>query len=464
MATTSIWKVRGSVSKVVRYAENPEKTSIEETLGDAEGSLDDVIRYAAQPAKTDCRQLVSGINCVPETAAEEMRATKAQYGKEGGIVAFHGYQSFAPGEADPRTAHEMGVALATRLWADRFEVVVATHTDRDHIHNHFVINSVSFADGLRFHRDAACYRAMREASDRLCAERGLSVVEGGAPGRSQHYSEWADARSGKQTWRSLVKADVDEAIAHAATERQLWSNLAALGYEVKRGKDISVRPPGKERFVRLARNFGEGYTAEGIRGRILENRHPQAPAVHRRSSSSPTKRRPAPRGSLMALYRQWMYLLGAYRKGTARPHFLIREDVRHMERIGEELRLLAREGIETASQLSDYASATEGRIGSLLAERNELRREARRHRRAPDNARMEEIADELKRLRKEARMCASIQERSKTLPERIAEARASEEEREKGGANGSRVAGGRADREDDPRGERDAREAHGGRR
>ena len=159
MATTSIWKVRGSVSKVVRYAENPEKTSIEETLGDAEGSLDDVIRYAAQPAKTDCRQLVSGINCVPETAAEEMRATKAQYGKEGGIVAFHGYQSFAPGEADPRTAHEMGVALATRLWADRFEVVVATHTDRDHIHNHFVINSVSFADGLRFHRDAACYRA-----------------------------------------------------------------------------------------------------------------------------------------------------------------------------------------------------------------------------------------------------------------------------------------------------------------
>lgn len=455
MATTSIWKVRGSVGKVVRYAENPEKTSIEDTLGDAEGGLDDVIRYAAQPAKTDCRQLVSGINCVPETAAEEMRATKAQYGKEGGIVAFHGYQSFAPGEADPRTAHEIGVALATRLWADRFEVVVATHTDRDHIHNHFVINSVSFADGLRFHRDAACYRAMREASDRLCAERGLSVVEGGAPGRSQHYSERADAKSGKQTWRSLVKADVDEAIAHAATERQLWSNLAALGYEVKRGK---------ERFVRLARNFGEGYTAEGIRRRILENRRPQAPAVHRRSSSSPARRHPAPRGSLMALYRQWMYLLGAYRKGTARPHFLIREDVRHMERIGEEMRLLAREGIETSSQLSAYASSTTERIGALCAERNELRRAARRCGRAPDGTRMKEIADELKRLRKEVRMCASIQERSMSLPERIAEVRAGEGEKEKGDVNGNRVAGGRADREDDPRRERDAREAHGGRR
>ena len=156
--------MKGSVGKVVRYVGNPEKTELPDFERDAEASLEDVIVYAAAPAKTEARSLVAGINCVPETAAEEMRATKRQYGKEGGIVAFHGYQSFAPGETDAKTAHEIGIELARKLWGERFEVVVATHIDRGHLHNHFVVNSVSFADGKRFHRDAACYREMRELS------------------------------------------------------------------------------------------------------------------------------------------------------------------------------------------------------------------------------------------------------------------------------------------------------------
>lgn len=457
MATTSIWKVKGSVGKVVRYAENPEKTSMEEPPGDIEDSLDDVIRYAAQPSKTGCRLLISGLCCVPETAADEMRATKRQYGKEGGITAFHGYQSFAPGETDPETAHSIGVALAKELWADRFEVVVATHVDRAHVHNHFVINSVSYADGGRFHRDAACYRRMREASDRLCAERGLSVVKDGKPGASRHYSEWADERAGRQTWRGLVRADVDEAIARAATERQFWANLAALGYEVKRGKDISVRPPGKERFVRLARNFGDGYTIEGIRQRILGNRRPQAPA--RPGGSGSRKRRPpAPKGSLMAMYRQWLYLLGGYRKGGRRAHFLLREDVRHMERIGQELALLSREGIETAEQLAAYSDRAKAEIEGLTSERKAMRKEASRSGGEPDGERLREIAGELKRLRKEVRMCIDIEERSRSLPDRIALA-ADEEEAREGGRNGSGIASGRADREDDARGKRNRAEA-----
>lgn len=459
MATTSIWKVKGRVDKVIRYAENPEKTSFESPDRDFPGGLEDAIGYAAQPSKTDGRRLVSGLGCLPETAAEEMRATKRQYGKTGGIVAFHGYQSFAPGETDPQTAHEMGVALAAELWADRFEVVVATHVDREHLHNHFVINSVSYADGRRFHRDASCYRRMREASDRLCAERGLSVIEGGAPGAARHYSEWADERAGKPTWRSLVKADVDDAVAHAATERQFWANLAALGYEVKRGKDISVRPPGKERFVRLARNFGADYTAEGISRRILENRRPQLPHRRGRGGGATRKRAPAPRGSLMAAYRRWLYLLGAYRASGERVHFLVREDVRHMERIGQELALLSREGIETEAQLEDYAAEAGNAIRKLAGERGALRKAALREGVPADEARLEAIARELKRLKKEVRMCASIEERSKSLPDRIAAVEADAEEREEGGRDGSGIAGGRAGREDDPRGRGGAGEA-----
>ena len=268
MAVTSIWKVEGRLARVLGYAENPAKTEGAPDEWERQG-VGAAILYAADPGKTEEQRYVSGVNCLPETALAEMNATKRQYGKEGGIVAFHGYQAFAPGEADPETAHEIGVALARELWGARFEVVVATHLDRAHLHNHFVINSVSFADGRRFHRDAACYRAMRGASDRLCRGRGLSVVDRPEPGRSRHYAEWRAERDGRPTWRSLVKADADEAVARASTMRQFYANLRAMGYEVKTGKDISVRPPGKERFVRLRRNFGDGYSYEGISARIL---------------------------------------------------------------------------------------------------------------------------------------------------------------------------------------------------
>lgn len=195
MAVTSIWKVEGRLARVLGYAGNPDK---------AEGSPDEwelqgvgaAILYAADPGKTERQLYVTGVNCLPATALEEMNATKRQYGKTGGIVAFHGYQAFAPGETDPATAHEVGVALAQELWGGRFEVVVATHLDKAHLHNHFVVNSVSFADGRRFHRDAACYRAMREASDELCREHGLSVVESPGRGGARHHAEWRAEREG----------------------------------------------------------------------------------------------------------------------------------------------------------------------------------------------------------------------------------------------------------------------------
>lgn len=196
MAVTSIWKVEGRLARVLGYAGNPDK---------AEGSPDEwelqgvgaAILYAADPGKTERQLYVTGVNCLPATALEEMNATKRQYGKTGGIVAFHGYQAFAPGETDPATAHEVGVALAQELWGGRFEVVVATHLDKAHLHNHFVVNSVSFADGRRFHRDAACYRAMREASDELCREHGLSVVESPGRGGARHHAEWRAEREGR---------------------------------------------------------------------------------------------------------------------------------------------------------------------------------------------------------------------------------------------------------------------------
>lgn len=426
MAVTSIWKVEGRLARVLGYAENPAKTEGAPDEWERQG-VGAAILYAADPGKTEEQRYVSGVNCLPETALAEMNATKRQYGKEGGIVAFHGYQAFAPGEADPETAHEIGVALARELWGARFEVVVATHLDKAHLHNHFVINSVSFADGRRFHRDTACYRAMRGASDRLCRERGLSVVDRPEPGRSRHYAEWRAERDGRPTWRSLVKADADEAVERASTMRQFYANLRAMGYEIKTGKDISVRPPGKERFVRLRRNFGDGYSYEGISARILSSARPRLPVCRARSAARALP--PAPPGSLVSLYRRYMAMLNAPRRqgaGGGRMHFLLREDLRNLDAISRELALLTQNGIETEGQLLAHEEALKERMAALDGERRALRNEARRLRRAQGgpaapNPRIAEIAAELKGIRRDLGLCDGIRERGPGLARRIAE-------------------------------------------
>ena len=181
MATTAIWDVRGRLDHVVKYADNPEKTAnpkyavtpsetqsmldvMERAMAEARGrGLADVLDYAVSDYKTEKQHFVSGVNCDPASARQQMTATKKKYGKEGGIVAYHGYQSFAPGEAAPELAHKIGVALAESLWGERFEVVVATHLNAKCLHNHFVLNSVSFADGRRYYDNKSTYKLMRES-------------------------------------------------------------------------------------------------------------------------------------------------------------------------------------------------------------------------------------------------------------------------------------------------------------
>ena len=246
---------------MVIYAENPEKTANPKFYADRElteqdgQQLSDVIRYAINSEKTQetdsgdgapLHRFVSGINCSPATARDEMLAVKKRFGKEDGTVAYHGYQSFAPGEATPELAHEIGVKLAERLWGDRYQAIVATHLDKEnHLHNHFVVNTVSFADGIKYHRTRKDYHDMQTVSDALCREYGLSVIEQPQQGRGKQYGEWRAEQEQRPTWRGLIRSDIDEAIRQAMTERQFFDALRKKGYAVKLGKDISVRPPGK---------------------------------------------------------------------------------------------------------------------------------------------------------------------------------------------------------------------------
>ena len=416
--------------------------------------LSDVIRYAVNSEKTqqaeneDCtvvHRFVSGINCSPATARDEMLAVKKRFGKENGTVAYHGYQSFAPGEATPEMAHEIGMKLAARLWGDRYQVIVATHLDKEnHLHNHFVLNTVSFVDGIKYHRTKKDYHDMQTVSDELCREYRLSVIENPQYGKAKQYGEWRAEQEQRPTWRGLIRADIDEAIRQSMTERQFFDNLRKKGYEVKIGKDISVRPPGKERFVRLMRNFGEDYSLDNIRRRILSQSRP----VRKKPEQKPEILRVRLVGSLKtarkltgfrALYVHYCYLLGIFPKNRPqqsrkRLHFLLGEDLLKLDAITAETRLLIGHRIDTAEQLFCYRDEVNGKIEALTSDRKQLYKAQRTaavksdpEKAAEVKAQIAALSKELTSLRKEVVLCNSIAERSGVIQEKIKAVREDEQ-------------------------------------
>ena len=464
MATTSIWRVKGWLGKVVVYVENPDKTTNPKFYADRElteqdgQQLSDVIRYAVNSEKTQetssedgtpLHCFVSGINCSPATARDEMLAVKKRFGKKDGTVAYHGYQSFAPGEATPELAHEIGVKLATRLWGDRYQVIVATHLDKEnHLHNHFVLNTVSFVDGIKYHRTKKDYHDMQTVSDELCREYRLSVIENPQYGKAKQYGEWRAEQEQRPTWRGLIRTDIDEAIRQAMTERQFFDALRKKGYTVKIGKDISVRPPGKERFVRLMRNFGEDYSLDNIRRRILSQSRPE----RKKSEQKPTILRVRLIGNLKtarkltgfrALYVHYCYLLGIFPKNCPqqnrkRLHFLLREDLLKLDTITAETRLLVGHRIDTAEQLFSYRDKVSEKITVLTEKRKQLYKTQRTaavksdpEKAAEVKAQIAALSKELAALRKEVVLCNNIAERSGVIKNKIKAVREDEHIKEK---------------------------------
>ena len=450
MATTSIWRVKGWLGKVVVYVENPEKTDnpafySKPSIDDHSiQDLADVMAYAVNQVKTQLadenrevkKQFVSGVNCHPATAREEMTAVKKRFGKEDGTIAYHGYQSFAPGEATPELAHEIGVKLAQRLWGDKYQVIVATHLDKEnHLHNHFVVNTVSFVNGLKYHRTKKDYYEMQKTSDALCREYGLSVIENPRPGKSAQYGEWRAGQTGRPTWRGQLRDEIEEAICQSMTERQFFMNLQKRGYQIKAGKDISVRPPGKGRFFRLARNFGEAYSRDNIRERILSQKKPMLPRAEPERSVRAARvkgdlRKRKKITGFRALYFYYCYLLGIFPKNKLqnhrRVHTLLREDLRKLDAISRELRLLVQNRIDTAGQLLLYKDGRMQKIEGLTQERKELYRKRRTVAFRSDEGKQTEIKQqmaslsrELSRLRREVRLCDDILLRSGVIKEKL---------------------------------------------
>ena len=243
MAVTKIKAIRGTLSKAIAYILNPEKT--------------------------DEKLLVSSYGCASETAAREFEWTRKIAEQKGmnpvRIIARHVIQSFEIGEVTPELAHEIGKQFADEILGGKYEYVLTTHIDKDHVHNHLIFNAVDFVDYHAYKSYKRIYYDMREVSDRLCKENGLSVIPP-SQNKGMGYKEYTEAKRGT-SWKQKLKQTIDRLVITAKDYDDFLQLMQEAGYEIKTGKYISFRAEGQERFTR-SKTIGENYTEERIKERI----------------------------------------------------------------------------------------------------------------------------------------------------------------------------------------------------
>ena len=239
-------------------------------------TLKAAIDYILNPDKTDGKLLASSFGCGLETADIEFAWTREAAGDKGTHLGRHLIQSFKVGETSPEEAHKIGQELAEKILDGKYEYVLTTHVDKGHLHNHLIFNAVSFVDYKKYHSNKQSYHFIRRTSDRICAAHGLSVVEPGDD-RGKSYKEYTAERQGT-SYKAKLKAAVDLLIPQVKDFEELLSRLEAAGYEVKRGKYISCRAVGQERFTRLktlGAAYGEAAIEERIKGIYAAKREPR---------------------------------------------------------------------------------------------------------------------------------------------------------------------------------------------
>ena len=447
MAVCEIWDVRGRLDHPIDYAENPEKTANPKyTEADLQAMVD-VMEYATNKDKTEQRFFVTGVNCDPTTARDEMMIAKNQWNDTSEIVCYHGFQSFKSGEVTPEQAHEVGVKLAERMWGDRFQVIVATHLNTECLHNHFVVNSVSFADGKHYHDNKANLRLLRQHSDELCREYALSVIEHPS-GKKKPYALYQAEKQGRPTRDNVARQAVDEAIAKSYTLKDFDRIMAEMGYRVSfdpNRKYWTIIGKGWQRPKRLYK-LGEDYTNDRITECISQNSYavrldrftdpPKQVKVYRvKESLSDIKKI----GGLRGVYLHYCYKLGILPKNKkqnyARLHYLLKDDLMKMEAIAKETRLLCRNHIDTAQQLLSYKGSLETEMSALLEKRKELYSKSRSAKdedtKSQVKAELSDISKRLSILQKEVKLCEGIAARSDTLKEKLAAIRADEQEQQR---------------------------------
>lgn len=410
MAYDKIITIRARLDDCLRYVQDGDKTALSRAL--------DYIEDSGKTTLGNEVILQSAINCTLETCYQDMQRTKERFGKPGGVVGYHLVHSYAPGETMPELAHEAGVEFARRLLGGKYEAVVCTHINKEHLHCHIVFNSVSFVDGVKYRNAFKDYfEDIRGISNEVSHKYGFSVIQ--PEGNGQHYAEWNAERSGKTTIRDLVRQDLDAAIAASFTFASLLDILRKRGYTVKYSSNVkhtAVKPPGGARFLRLD-SLGEDYTEEAILQRLRRQRGVTAAIPPEQSESKrytirkqPRRYPPVKRGSFRALYLYYLYLLSPRKKRPQKVPFETRAEIRRAKQYRQQFFLLQKYRIDTKPELEMLSDALSNEMQILVDRRKELYALRREQPSEPLNADIDALTAQLRPLRRELRLCGKIVE------------------------------------------------------
>ena len=429
MATTSLWHISGRLSDLIEYVENPEKTIAKD--GEL-GELFNVIDYVNRGEATADGEYVTAINCMRETAFEQMIMTKKQFGKTSGYIAWHGYQSFRLGEITPDECHAIGVELAREMWGDRYQIIVTTHLDKDHLHNHFCFNSVSFRDGCKYNYSKKERQRMMAISDRLCLERGLSVVK--IPHKAPSRPVWLAEKRGEDTLYNIYRRDVVDAVNNSKSVNAFERYLTRLGYQVDLSKKHwRIRMPGREHYTRMD-TLDERFTEQSITDQIMHARGrfadrprayvsfpPEMPNEYRQKG---ILERLIEGTDLYKLYLYYCYQLGILPEKTSyRPTSpVLKEDLRKVDEISEQARYLGRKSINTMDDLIADRETISSELKDLIAERTKVYNKMRRAK-ADDmpslKAKRDDLSRKIETLRKDLKCNHKIEERSVVIKDKL---------------------------------------------
>ena len=366
---------------------------------------------------------MSGINCMPDTSYQEMINVKKQFFKTDGIQCFHAVQSFAQGEITPEQAHEIGMKLAKRLWGDKFQVVVTTHLNTENLHNHFVLNAVSFLDGKRFCNTKKDYANMRKISDKLCADYGLSILKNEM--QEDRYNKFATS----SLYKELMKDSIDYAVANAKDYNEFIKILQDLGYIITdKNETLSIRRDPYKRNTRIERQFGNKYSKESIYKRILETQ-PQYPyssnpmILITRTYENYNKQKEKHyqnKGSIAYLIYQYERLFGistesALKSKITRMTPELIAEIKKMDEYSNQARFLANNNINTKQELLDFEKSAYERVNPLKGKRENLWRKHKRVKTDEEKKAIEneiiEISKQITPITEEIKHCNNILQR-----------------------------------------------------
>lgn len=418
MGYTKIWTISTRLDHSLDYITNPDKTKYKLDIEAVEGPE----KYITNKDKTESALYIDAFNCSKQNAVKQMIDTQYKKGKSqrvDGILAFHIVQSFKEFETTPEVAHQCGVELVERLFADRFQVVLATHVDKDHLHNHIILNAVSFKDGYKYRNQFKdYYGGIRSVSDQICREHCLYVIEHPRH-KGMSYVEWMKENEG-QSIRQYVREELDSIIQSSYTMQDFWKKLEQRGYQItRRGsqyKYTSFIPAMGTKRIRLDK-LGKYYTEEAINERIIANRNGIKIASPSELSNkgfdygntyknaNPTKLK-----GFTALYYHYMYLFGVIKKKQTpqRVSFYMRDELIKFDRYKKQFEFMYKNEIETGTQLSEYRKSKEDKINDLIEQRKKLYASKNEDNEQEIKSKAQAINDELRALRKEIKMCNAI--------------------------------------------------------